>query len=399
MAKPAARRFGKMRALPSGRWQASYVGPDRQRHTAPETFKARADGEQWLRDRQREIALDIWEPPATGDDDDPGAATVTFAVYSDRWLANRMVKGRPIRPRTREHYQHLLDTHLLPTFGKRPVASIRMAQVDRWYASTATDTPTIRSHAYSLLRTIMETARVRDRLIEANPCAITGAGQATRKSKTRPATTDELAVLVAEMPDRFQAMVLLGCWNALRFGELVELRRKDITLVEPTADQLAVAEAQGEGPPVAYGVVRVERAAVRVGGGWEVGPPKSDAGRREVAIPPHVVPFIQHHLTEHTGAERDALLFPPAGDGGHLQPSTLYRHWYRARAAAGRDDLRWHDLRHTGAVFAAMTGASLAELMARMGHSTPGAAMRYQHAAQGRDRQIADALSRLVAGS
>ncbi|ALI26561.1 Integrase [Mycolicibacterium fortuitum] len=378
MTKPAPRRFGKLKRLPSGRWQASYVGPDRQRHLAPATFKARADGERWLLDRQREIALDIWEPPTPVEDTDEVRASVTFTDYADRWLATRIVEGRPIRPRTREHYRQLLDTHLLPTFGKRPVSTISMAQVDRWYANTATDTPTVRAHAYSLLRTILETARTRDRLIEANPCAITGAGTATRKSKTRPATLDELSTMVGAMPDRFQAMVLLACWGALRFGELVELRRKDIDME--------------------HGVVRVRRAAVRVDGGWQVGDPKSDAGQRDVAIPPHIMPVIEHHLAEHTGSDRESALFP-AEHGGHLQPSTLYRHWYKARAAAGRDDLRWHDLRHTGAVLAAMTGATLAELMARLGHSTPGAAMRYQHAAQGRDRQIADALSRLAIGS
>jgi integrase len=67
-----------------------------------------------------------------------------------------------------------------------------------------------------------------------------------------------------------------------------------------------------------------------------------------------------------------------------------------AREAAGRPDLRLHDLRHTGAVLAAQTGATLAELMARLGHSTPGAAMRYQHAARDRDQEIAEALSRMV---
>jgi len=55
-----------------------------------------------------------------------------------------------------------------------------------------------------------------------------------------------------------------------------------------------------------------------------------------------------------------------------------------------------HDLRHTGAVLAASTGATLAELMARLGHSTPAAALRYQHAAAGRDAEIARALSALV---
>uniref|UniRef100_UPI001915E329 tyrosine-type recombinase/integrase n=1 Tax=Mycobacterium intracellulare TaxID=1767 RepID=UPI001915E329 len=89
------------------------------------------------------------------------------------------------------------------------------------------------------------------------------------------------------------------------------------------------------------------------------------------------------------------LLFP-AAHGGYLAPATLYRQFYKARAAADRDDLRWHDLRHSGAVFAAHAGATLAELMARLGHSTQAAAMRYQHAAQGRDRQIAKLLSELA---
>ena len=80
-----------------------------------------------------------------------------------------------------------------------------------------------------------------------------------------------------------------------------------------------------------------------------------------------------------------------------MAPASLYRVCYPAREAAGRPDLRWHDLRHTGAVLAAQTGATLAELMGRLGHTTPGAALRYQHAAQGRDAEIARRLSALVA--
>lgn len=64
---------------------------------------------------------------------------------------------------------------------------------------------------------------------------------------------------------------------------------------------------------------------------------------------------------------------------------------------SGRPDLRLHDLRHTGATMAAMAGATLAELQARLGHSSVNAALRYQHAIQGRDAQIAAALSAMAA--
>ena len=80
-----------------------------------------------------------------------------------------------------------------------------------------------------------------------------------------------------------------------------------------------------------------------------------------------------------------------------MQPGSLYREWYKARAAAGRPDLRWHDLRHSGAVLAAATGATLAELMQRLGHSTPRAALVYQHVARGRDAEIAQWLSKIAA--
>ena len=139
----------------------------------------------------------------------------------------------------------------------------------------------------------------------------------------------------------------------------------------------------------------MRRAAVRTKGAYTITTPKSDAGLRDVAIPPHIIPHIEEYLAKHVGKGRDSQIFP-ADNGGHLQPSTLYRHWYKARTKAGRDDLRWHDLRHSGAVLAAATGASLAELMARLGHSTPQAAMRYQHAAHGRDKQIAALLSKLA---
>lgn len=371
------RSFGRIRKLPSGRYQAAYQGPDLRVHKAEHTFAAKVDAEAWLTDRRREIDRELWSPPAPAEKvKTKKRAEVTFADYAQTWVDTRLVKGRPLRPRTRAHYLQLLDQHINPTFGTMAVRDITGEAVDRWYARTAVDTPTVRAHSYSLLRTILETARTRDKLIEVNPCAIVGAGSADRRIKPKPLTIDQLHTLVVEMPEHLRAMVLLGCWTALRFGELVELRRADIDI-------------EGQ-------VVMVRRAAVRVDKGWVVGAPKSEAGRRDVAIPPNIMPVIQQHLDNYVGPEPDSLMFP-AKSGGHMQPSTLYRHFYKARKAARRPDLRWHDLRHSGAVLAAQAGATLAELMQRLGHSTPQAAMRYQHAAAGRDRLIAEKMARFAA--
>ena len=98
------------------------------------------------------------------------------------------------------------------------------------------------------------------------------------------------------------------------------------------------------------------------------------------------------------GHEPDALLFAAQATAVTWHRSTLNRHFYAARGVAGRPDLHSHDLRHTGAVLAALTGATLAELMARLGHSTPQAAMRYQHSAPDRDQAVAELLSKIARG-
>lgn len=218
---------------------------------------------------------------------------------------------------------------------------------------------------------------VTDELIAANPCHIRGAGAAKRVKQIRPASLDELDALIDTLPPRYKVMALLAAWCGLRFGELTELRRSDVDY--------------------AHRKLRVRRAVVTMHGGRTiVGVPKPEAGIRDVAIPPHLMDGLRGHVKEHAQAGRDGLLFPAADGVSHINPRAMQKVFVRARKAIGRDDLRWHDLRHTGAGLAAGTGATLAELMSRLGHSTPGAALRYQHAAADRDSEIAKRLSALV---
>lgn len=370
--------FGNVRKLPSGRFQARYTGPDGRNHNAPMTFETRRDAQTYLSTVRADIVRGSWQ----ADQDNPRQG-ITLDQYATNWIATRKVKGRPIADRTREHYTKLHTKFLSPTLGKLPLKAITADVVMDWYDSAAPGTPTYKAHAYSLLRAIMTTAADPTKnngrpLIPYNPCGITGGGSTERARHVRPATLDELATIVQSMPERYRAMVLLACWCSLRFGELAELRRNDVDIKRA--------------------VIKVRRGVVRAGGEVIVKKPKSDAGTREVAIPPHILPAVREHLLEHTQPGKDGLLFPSAG-GGHMAPSSLYRVFYRARETAGRPDLRFHDLRGTGATLAARAGATTAELMARLGHTTTEAAMRYQHAAQERDKEIARKLSEMAGGA
>jgi integrase len=358
--------FGSVDKLAKG-FRARYYGPDGRRYNAPTLFLTKREARAWLALRHAEIIRKAWEPPEAHQNK---PTRTTFAEYAQQWLA-----GRDLKDRTREHYRRLLDQHLLEApFASLPLSSVTSDDVRGWYARWGTKTPTLRAHCYGLLRTIMATA-LSDGKIKVTPCVIRGAGNTKRVKKIRPATLDELEIITAAMPEQYQAMTLLASWCALRFGELTELRRMDVDLHDE--------------------VIRVRRAVVRTDDGFKQTTPKSDAGIRDVAIPPHLLPALEDHLAKHVGKTRDSLLFP-AMRGGYMAEGTLFRHFCKAREAASRPDLRFHDLRHSGAVLAAATGATLAELMARLGHSSPAAAMRYQHAAQGRDREIAALLSKLA---
>lgn len=367
------RGFGKVRKLPSKRYQASYVGPGSTgvRYTAPRTFDTAEAAGAWLRKVQSAIADGTWTP-AVGQGGQMASAGRTLGDYAAGWLAARTVK-----PRTREHYQRLLDRLILPSFDRLPVKTITPDLIRDWHTRMGASTPTLRAHAYSLLRSILGDA-VHDGLIGSNPAHIRGAGNSKRVHKIKPATLEELSVLVDAMPERYRVMTLIAAWCGLRFGELTELRRGDID--------------------VRNGLIRIRRGVVRTDAGYVVGTPKSNAGIRDVKIPPHLMPAIKDHLAGHVNG-RNGLLFPAADGASHLAPSTLYKVYYPAREKAGRPDLRWHDLRHTGAVLAASTGATLAALMARLGHSTAGAALRYQHAAAEDDARIAERLSALAGGA
>lgn len=361
------RGFGAVRKLPSKRWQASYIGPDQVRHNAPETFQTKADAEGWLGRQQGLIASERWEPPKPPE---PPTPTITFGAYAETWL-----HGRALKPKTREFYAHLLTKYLLPVYETTELIAITPAGVRQWWGKLDPSTPTVNARAYALLKTILNTA-VADDVISANPCRIRGASNTARLKDVRPASIPELEVIMTALPANRRCLALLCAWCALRIGEALELRRGDIDPVR--------------------GTISVERAVSWVHGKPVIGSPKSAAGRRTVHIPPHVLPALADHLRDWTGPGRHALLFP-AGDGiSTLHPSVFHAAWEKARRAAGRDDLRVHDLRHTGATLAAMTGATLAELQQRLGHSSVNAALRYQHAAQGRDAQIAAALSAMV---
>ena len=361
--KGGRRSWGWMRRLESRRWQASYIGPDLLRHYAPGTYGERMDAEHWLSDERRLVDQGIWTPPKQRAAQRK-AHKVTLAEYAQTWIEHRKIK-----PSTRTEYKRLMAGPLEP-LGRVALRDISAVTVRSWFASLP-DTPRRNSHAYGLLHAVCATA-VADDVIALNPATIKGVMNPPRRREPIILSPAELAAAAdAIRPEQLRALVLISAWCGLRWGEVIELRRKDI----------------GKGAEV----VMVSRAASHRGKGCRVDMPKSGKARA-VVVPPHIRADLKHHLDVYVDKGPDSLVFPALRYACHFNDSVFAKHFAKA---VGRDDVRIHDLRHFAGTQAARVG-SVTEVMDRLGHSTPRASLMYQGLASGRARELADALSALA---
>ncbi|MGI8663244.1 MAG: site-specific integrase [Acidimicrobiales bacterium] len=202
-----------------------------------------------------------------------------------------------------------------------------------------------------------------------------GAGIEAADERPIP-TIPQVYELADAIEPRFRAAVLLAAFGGLRRGELLALRRRDVNVLHRTVSVELQRQQGAHGEDL-------------------VGPPKTAAGRRTFVLPSEVVKEIELHLVRFGGAGADGLVFTGA-KGGFIRPHVLQKHWAAARIAVGVEHLHFHDLRHVAGTLAASTGAGTKELMHRLGHVSPQAALRYQHATAARDKAIADGIDGMV---
>jgi hypothetical protein len=157
------RRFGNVRKLPSGRFQARYLGPDGMERKAPHTFETEKQAAKWLTIVESEIIKGDWAAPEAGE--------VLLSEYGQIWIAERK-----LAPRTRENYEDLFRLRIRPFLGELALGAIRPQTIRSWRKrlldSGAPEPQAVK--AYSLLRAILNTAVKEDEIIRQNPCRIKG---------------------------------------------------------------------------------------------------------------------------------------------------------------------------------------------------------------------------------
>lgn len=331
----------------------------------------------WLEHQQALIRLGEWVP-ATIRQDRIRREGMTFDAYWDTWIRHRRApSGAPLHPGTRYQLEHDWANHVEPYWGRVRMATVTQAKTDAWLM-TFGDHPGARRNAFKLFSAMLRSASKpgpdgEEPIIPRYP--LTHGLPRSRPRRTSPATPQEVLAIYRAMPGRYAPTVLFGCLVAMRIGEVCALRRGDLDF--------------------ANGLVRIRRTREQVHTtvpGGDTGLPKTEGSIRDETMPPQLTALLTRFVDRYS-IGTDDWLFPQATDPYRpVTLSGLRRMFDKARVEAGRPDLRFHDLRHTGLTWLAEEGATIRELMDAGGHSSPQVAMTYQHSVDSRRRMFAQRL-------
>jgi integrase len=301
---------------------------------------------------------------------------LTFAEFAERWFRDYL-PARNLKATTVRNYRSSLERHLLRYFGDYALETLEAEPelVDRFIAAKMREglAPKTVSNLVIDLGVILKQA-VRWRLMRSNPVS-----DAERPRVEQPEmqvlTEAEIAALGAaykqlerEAPATNKAwwrlartITFVGLGTALRRGELLALRWRDVRMLE--------------------GLLQVREALVA----GRFTTPKSRSSRRTIELGPRTTALLREHWQRSAYQGDDELVFCHPTMGTPLDASRISRVYLRPalRHAGIRKPFRpFHDLRHTALTHEAAAGNPQAYVQLKAGHSQGAITERYIHAAQ-----------------
>jgi integrase len=291
----------------------------------------------------------------------------TVASYAETWAASRHW-----RPSSRAKIEGVLRNHVLPTFGSRPIGSLRPTEIDTWVRrlSETLAPATVRTAGWTLKSLLA--AAVEDRVIARSPATKMRLPR-PQKRRVVPLTSTQVADLAREIHDRYRRAILIAAATGLRIGELVGL----------TVDDLDV---DGHVLHVTHQVVDL------TGQPLTLGPLKTDASPREIPVPESVITLLLEQVSEY-GLGPEGAIFT-TGSGRLVRPGHLRTRFDRAVELAGLSAKTVpHDLRHTFASSLLDAGCSIREVQERLGHANATETLNtYSHLMPDAESRTRDAI-------
>ena len=349
------RRFGWIRKLPSGRWQARYRGNDSVLRPAPHTFRTKGMAEQWLAGVEADLMRGSWTVP------NPSSESV--AVWAERWMATKL----NLKPKTKADYDIRLRAYVLPRWGDTPISKITRGDIQAWVQELVANEakPSTVRHAVGTLSRILNEAVIAGALA-ANPCQRISMPRELKRD-IKPLTVEQVRALACEIENppvklagngaapaghhhfpEYGLLVRLAAFSGLRAAEIAGLKVNAVDLDN--------------------GVLRVTETLSEVEGKLHTVPPKTYQARA-VPLPNFLIEELRAHITQ-LGASKEYVFH--SSSGVPLSWHNFYRrHFKPAVLRAGLPETtRFHDLRHTAAAFMIAANAHPRAIMERLGHSS-----------------------------
>jgi integrase len=303
-----------------------------------ETKTRLVDAERRKAEIEVALATATWRDPRRGE--------LTLAEWAQTWLPTRF----DLRPTTWARLETTMQKQVLPYFGSAPLNKITNAIVREWVStllSSGLSAATTRKAVFALRQCIA--AAIADERIQINPASAVPL-PTERQKPPRYLSQSEVECLADEMPDQYRALVLVGAYAGLRWGEAAGLRRRDI---DPLRSR-----------------IRVTSTAVELRGRVTLdNEPKTNRSKRSVPVARSIMRRLEDHLLEFVVGSADALVFT-APRGG-----PLFRSWGRnvlrpAALRANLDDLTFHSLRHSFVAIMVAAGCNVREVSEWAGHNS-----------------------------
>lgn len=308
-----------------------------------------------------------------GEWSDPRLAQIRFGDFARGWLS---MKIAAITPKTLEGYEGLLREKILPRFERSPVGRITTLDIKSWVSDLSASGISARRVrlAYGLLRAILNGA-VDAEYIQRSPCRGVDNLPKVLESDMQIWTVSEVAAIAGAIPARYRALVYVGAYMGLRWGELAGLRRRSIDFLR---DRIEISEALTQ----AYGEVRF-------------GPTKTHQ-RGTLTLPSFLRDILEQHLRIFVDASPDALVFTSAHGKPLRHQNFIRRAWAPALKTASLPYAGIHSLRHTCASLLIDQGLHYKDVQAHLRHKTLAVTMdRYGKLFPAHYERVADALEEL----
>ena len=291
----------------------------------------------------------------------PSPRAPLFRDFASRFL-REYAKTR-LKPNTRDHYRRCLSARLVPHFGDHHIDQISFADVAGFHAGMS-ETPYMANNALVILSSIFSRAIEWGVLPREFMPPTRGVKRFKEKSRERFLTPAERARLdrfldaAREVPRGAPGHIAWGAVSAIRLLAMTGMRRTEIC-------------------DLTWEMVDYRHRCFRL--------PESKTGQKVVPVSSRVLDLVRECRSKWKACSFDPkprfVVF--SQNGQRLEPSSLSRTWctgVRDRIP-GLEGVRLHDLRHSMASDAIMSGVPLAVVGKILGHRKPETTARYAHIA------------------